>query len=195
MSCKLCEAFLHDYFTQPLEKENPLYHSVNHKKQVQQIQKIVYIIMKISQTTNRYVLQDAKSNMENYCCFMKKIDNKYQEYDIYYQFLKKNKHLETELQGAMSDILESSFLKLNRADKHATIIEKWLAFILGTLLQEIYDIHDDHSGKRSLWHVDTNKPLPGHHPRPKSAYGSRNSDIENSYTNKDIDDEFNDLYT
>ena len=194
MSCKLCEAFLHDYFTQPLEKENPLYHSVNHKKQVQQIPRLVYLIMRISQTTNRYILQDAKSNMENYCCFMKKIDNKYQEYDIYYQFLKKNKRLETELQGAISDILESSFLKLNRADKYPIIIEKWLAFILGTLLQEIYDIHDDHSGKRSLWHVDTNKPLPGRQ-RPKSAYGSRNSDIENSYTNKDIDDEFNDLYT
>jgi hypothetical protein len=194
MSCKLCEAFLHDYFTQPLEKENPLYHSVNHTKQVQQIPRLVCLIMRISQTTNRYVLQDAKSNMENYCCFMKKSDNKYQEYDIYYQFLKKNKRLETELQGAMSDILESSFLKLNRADKHATIIEKWLAFILGTLLQEIYDLHDDHSGKRPLWHIDTNTPLPGRQ-RPKSAYGSRNSDTENSYTNKDIDDEFDDLYT
>lgn len=194
MSCKLCEAFLHDYFTQPLEKENPLYHSVNHTKQVEQIPRLVYLIMRISQTTNRYVLQDAKSNMENYCCFMKKIDNKYQEYDIYYQFLKKNKRLESELQGAISDILESSFLKLNRADKYATIIEKWLAFILGTLLQEIYDLHDDHSGKRPLWHIDTNTPLPGRQ-RPKSAYRSRSSDTENSYTNKDIDDEFDDLYT
>jgi hypothetical protein len=196
MSCKLCEAFVHDYFTQPLERENPLYHSVNHKKQVQHISTLVYVIMRISRTTTRYVLQDARSNMENYCCFMKKPDNKYQEYDIYYQFLKKNKQLEAELQGATSDILESCFLKLNRKDKHVTIIEKWFAFILGTLLQEIYDRHDDHSGARPLWQVDTAKALPGRQ-RPKSADPKKSTTLvgDTSYTNDDIDDEFADLYT
>jgi hypothetical protein len=197
MSCKLCEAFIHDYFTQPLERENPLYISVNHKKQVQHIPRLVYVMMRISRSISRYTLQDARSNMENYCCFMKKPDNKYEEYEIYYQFLKKNKQLDAELQGATSDILESSFLKLNREDKHVKIIDKWFAFILGSILQEIYDRHDDHSGIRPLWQVDTSKPLPGNHQRPKSAQPRGSSSIvgDSSYTNEDIDEEFNDLYT
>ena len=192
MSCRLCEAFLHDYFTQPLERENPLYDSINQKRLQEHIPSLIYTLMRIYSSTNRFVLQEAKSNMDNYCCFMKKPDNKYQEYEIYYQFLKQNKKLQSELLGATGDILDIGFLKVRHTDKHAHIVERWLAFILGSIFQELYELHADHTTKQHVWQFDTNKPLPG---RPKSARPKKIMESKTYLGDTDYLNDLDDLYT
>ena len=191
MSCKHCEAFLHDYFTQPLDQENPLYYSVNHTKMTENASLLVKTILRIYRSTNRFILENAKSEMENYCCFMIKPESKYQEYEIYYQFLRKNKKLDSEINGAMSDILDANFLRIKRTDKNLKVIHSWFAFILGSVFQDVYDIHADHSEKHPVYHYDLSKGLPGIRPRPKSARQSRWSETKSIV----VDDDLDDLYT
>lgn len=185
MSCKLCEAFLHDYFLQPLEKENPLYHSLNHKYLEEHIHEVVSLFSMIYQSSNRFLWQDAKSNADNYSHFMKTPDSKYQAYDIYYQFLKRNRKLNSEIEYIACNIYDLNIIQLKRTDKTLDRIHMWIAFILGSIEETVYDLHEDHSTKKTPAMLEL-KPLPG---RPKSA---RRKPEPKKYLN--IDD-LDDLYT
>jgi hypothetical protein len=166
MPCELCRAYLHDYFEQPLEKDNPLFPLVSHKKLQTCIPEVSEIVLRfLFHSLNPFLLYNTKSDMENYFTFLVKPSDPYQAHSIYFQFLKRNKMVASEVKSIQSNLLAFDFLKIKRNDPYETVVEKWLAFLVGSLFIDLYELHLDHT-KKNLFTMNLDKGLPG---KPWSA--------------------------
>ena len=165
--CQKCKVYLYDYFQQPLDKENPLYSFVN-QKQVQQnlseLAEIVYSLL-TSKSLSFPTFSDARSQLENYCTFVKKPDSIYQEYELLYSLLSQTKKVVQELKALEGTLLDLKFLKLEKTDAKAQIVHRWFAFLLGSLYEDMFILHQQHLGN-TRWPVSLDKGLPG---RPDTA--------------------------
>lgn len=190
MNCKLCQAYLHDYFEQPLEKDNPLFPLVSHKKLQTCIPEVSEVVLRfLFDCLNPFILYNTKSDMDNYFTFMVKPVDPYNAHNIYFQFLKRNKKIASEVKGVQSDLLAFDFLKIKRNDPYESVVEKWLGFLVGSLFLDLYELHLDHS-KKSM-NVNIDKGLPG---KPWSAKKVVTKEIKDSICLAANDQE-DDLYT
>ena len=160
MPCELCRVYLHDYFEQSIEKDNPLSSCINKKKLREHSSEVSKLILRFHSIMNPFILYNAKSDVENYINFIAKPKNSYELHQLCYQFLKRNIYVASELRGLQSDILAFNFLKIKRTDPYATVVEKWLAFLIGSLFEDMYELHRGHTKKDLCPNLD--KGLPGH---------------------------------
>ncbi len=190
MPCELCRAYLHDYFQQPLEKENPLFPLVSQRRLQTSIPEITQLLLRFhSSTLNPFILRNAKSDMDNYFTFLVKPTDPYQTYRTLFQFLKRNKKVESELKGLQAEILAYDFLKIKRNDPHASVVETWLSFLVGSLFEELYQLHEDHT-KKDIRYFNLDRGLPGQ-PRTAKKIKKDVSDTKCVAAN----DQDDDLYT
>lgn len=186
MQCEKCRIYLHDYFTQPIDKENPLYPFVNQKQILKCIPELVDLISHLFQTLYPHRFLDAKSQVENYCTFAIKADSPLQQYEILYTFLSRDKRFVSEIKQMEGYLLDLGFLRIEKTDPNYQILHKWLAFLLGSLYYDMTILHSQHS-KANVWAIDLEKGHPG---RPDTAV-KKKKDTEQVIV-VDVDD---DLYT
>ena len=167
MCCELCRAYLHDYFQQPLEKENPLSPLVNEKRLQQRIPELSDLVLRfLFRSVTPHLLYTTKSDMENYFTFLVKPTDPYQMHEMYFRFLKRNGKVAQEVKGMQAEILAYDFLRIKRNDRYETVVEKWLGNLIGSLLIELYELHLDHS-KPNLMSLNLDKGMPGFPKRKK----------------------------
>lgn len=167
MCCELCRAYLHDYFQQPLEKENPLRPLVNEKRLRQTIPQLSDLVLRfLFRSVTPHLLYTTKSDMDNYFTFLVKPTDPYQMHEMYFRFLKRNGKVAQEVKGMQAEILAYDFLRIKRNDRYETVVEKWLGFLIGSLLIELYELHVDHS-KPNLMTLNVDKGMPGFPKRKK----------------------------
>ena len=181
MTCEKCRIYLHDYFTQPIDKENPLHSFVNQKQVLKCIPQVVDLISHLFQSILPHTFLDAKSQVETYCSFAIKLDNPYQQYEILYTFLSRDKKFLSEIKQMEGYLLDLQFLRIEKTDPKYQILHRWLSFLLGSLYYDMTILHSQHS-KNNVWSIDLEKGHPG---RPDTGVKKKR------YTG-DLDD---DLYT
>jgi hypothetical protein len=192
--CEKCQVYLYDYFQQSLDKENPLYSFVNHS----QIQKKLnqHVNLTYSLLTNKSIPQwkfvEAKSKAENYCSFVKKLETNYQLYDLLYAFLKSEKNVADEMREIEALVLDLSFLKLQKSDKSFRILQKWVAFLLGSLYEDMILLHKQHSCQTKFHLIDLEKGHPG---RPDTARKILKKQTQTKVIFVKVDDDDDGLYT
>jgi hypothetical protein len=70
------------------------------------------------------------------------------------------------------------------------VVEKWLAFLVGSLFIDLYELHLDHT-KKNLFTMNLDKGLPG---KPWSAKKIIQKEIKDSVCLA-ANDQYDDLYT
>ena len=165
--CSKCKVYLYDYFQQPLDKENPLYSFVNQNQVQQNLPELVELVSSLltSKSLSFHTFADARSQLENYCRFVKKPDSIYQEYELLYSLLSQNKKVVQELNAIEGSLLDLKFLKLEKTDAKTQIVHRWFAFLLGSLYEDMFILHRQHLGD-TIWPICLDKGLPG---RPDTA--------------------------
>lgn len=147
--CQKCKVYLYDFFQQPLDKANPLHSFVNQKQLQRRLPELIDIVYHILFTfpllQTRFL--NAKSNAENYCTFVGKAETTYQYYDIIYTFLKMESAFLKEINAIEGYLFDLQFLKIPRTAKNLYIVEKWLAFLIGVLFEDMQQLHIQHNSK------------------------------------------------
>lgn len=160
--CQKCHVYLHDYFEQPIDKENPLYSFVNQKRLQEKRSELIPIILRLFfSVLNIHILRNAKTDMENYCSFVCIPKNKYESYELLYTFLKRKMLSLHELSVHEDLIADLNFIKIRRIDKTQHSVKRWIAFLVGSLFEEMYQFHQDHLKKKPLSEIDITKGPPG----------------------------------
>jgi hypothetical protein len=160
--CQKCQIYLNDYFQQPIDKENPLYSFINQKRLQERVPEITSLILRLLfSVLNPFILHHSKSELENYCSFICKFENPYQGYELLYRFLKQNKQVAKEITFYEDSILDLNFLKMKRQDKNGLIAQQWLSHLIGSLFEDMYQLHNDHSGKTPLEYINLGSGPPG----------------------------------
>lgn len=191
MCCELCRSYLHDYFNQPLEKENPLSPLVNEKKLKQSIPQVSELVLRfLFHSVTPHLLYTTKSNMDNYFNFIVKPSDSYQMYEMYFRFLKQNQKIAQEVKGMQAEILTYDFLRIKRNDRYETVVEKWLGFLIGSLLIDLYELHVDHS-KPNWMTLNLDKGMPGFPKKKKQII----NDTDCVPPRHDEEEEDDDLYS
>lgn len=189
--CEKCKIYLHDYFQEPINKENPLSLFVNQKQVQKNLSDLVDLVYYLLFKTIPFVkFQDAKTQVENYCCFVIKPDNPYQQYEILYTFLSRDKKFVSEIKQIEGLILDCNFLRIEKTDIRYQVLHRWIAFLLGSLFEDIHLLHKQHSGEIELWKIDLTKGHPG---RPDTGVKKSKKHTEKLIV-VDIEDD-DDLYT
>ena len=164
--CTKCQVYLHDYFEQPLDKENPLYSFVNQnhlQRRLPQLIPLAYHLLFKTISFTKFL--EAKSSMENYCNFVKKVESPYEQFELLYHFLQNDKKFRTEIKELEGEFLDLQFLRITKTDKNAHLLHRWLAFLLGSLFCDMSVLHNQHvSG--DMWSIELDKGHPG---RPDTA--------------------------
>lgn len=188
--CEKCQVYLYDYFQQPLDKENPLLPFVNQnqiKRYVHHHVKLTHFILTNS-TLQFHKFLDAQSRAENYTSFVKKSENFYQQYDLIYAFLKADQTFSEEMKQLRSVLLDLEFLKFQRTDKSLQLLDRWIAFLIGSLFKDMFILHNQHTGNK-IWPIDLDKGHPG---RPDTAKKTPVKSVKKVIIKIDDDD---DLYS
>lgn len=164
--CEKCKVYLYDYFQQPLDKENPLYPFVNQKQIQQKLSELIplaYHLLFKTMTFNRFL--QAESDVDNYCNFIKKVENPYQKFEMIYMSLQRDKNFLNEIKQIEGYLLDLHFLRVQKTDNKAQVLHRWLAFFFGSLFCDMSVLHRQHSEK-NIWSIDLEKGHPG---RPDTA--------------------------
>jgi hypothetical protein len=160
--CEKCKIYLYDYFQQPIDKENPLYFFIKQKNLQEKIPSLVSLTMNLLfSELSPFLLRNAKSELDNYCSFIYKPDNPQKKYDILYRFLKQNQKVAKELKFYEDSVADLMFLKIKQNDKYAFIAQQWLAYLIGSLFEDMYELHSDHSGKTPFERINLRNGPPG----------------------------------
>lgn len=160
--CQKCHIYLHDYFEQPIDKENPLYSFVNQKRLEEKRSELIPILLRLFfSVLNIHLLRNAKTDMENYCSFVAIPKNPYETYELLYTFLKRKMLSLRELSTHEDLIADLNFIKIRRIDKTQQSVKRWIAFIVGSLFEDMYQFHQDHLKKKPITEIDITKGPPG----------------------------------
>lgn len=160
--CQKCHVYLHDYFEQPIDKESPLYSFVNQKRLVERRQELIPLILRLFfSVLNIHIVRNAKSDMENYCSFVAIPKNPYETYDLLYTFVKRKMLSLREISLYEDLIADLNFIKIRRIDKTQQTVKRWVAFLIGSLFEDMYQFHQDHLKKKPLAEIDITKGPPG----------------------------------
>ena len=160
--CQKCHLYLHDYFEQPIDKENPSYSFVNQKKLQEKREELIPIVLRLLfSVVNIHLLKNAKSDMENYCSFVAIPKNQYETYELLYTFMKRKMLSLREISLHEDMIADLNFIKIRRTDKTEQNVKRWLAILIGSLFEDMYQLHKDHSKQTPFYQLDITKGLPG----------------------------------
>ena len=184
--CEKCRDYLYDYFEQPVHKENPLYPFVNQKQVKKRLPELVPLISHLFQTILPHKFLDAKSQVENYCSFVIKPENPYQQYDILYTFLNREPKIFKEIKQMEGLLLDLHFLRLDKKDPQCRILHKWLAFLLGSLYYDMFILHRQHLGD-AIWPINLEDGLPGRPDTGAKIKKKSDYDDRRAVTNDDDD--------
>ena len=179
MHCKKCEVYLYDYLHQELLKDNPLKPLVNMKKVKENVYRIISILLHLLFELKKrpFVVKAAQANKENYCTFVEKPASIYKEYQIYYAFVLYDKEIASLFKSYYSEIYDLGILKLKGSDKKLEGVGDWMAFLVGSLFDDLYILHQDHS-KNSFAGINIDRGLPGF---PSTAKKLKKAPVDDLY--------------